>query len=146
MFASKQHLEAARPPQAPVGVLHLQGALSAVRTQVRQLFERLPPAPVADAGDARFEHFKKHVWPRIKSGGNGAHVTLAQSWLFLSHANVSEAWWRLPEHGVSRCCRDAAWQPVDLFLLTSICAQFHTPSDLQFHTCCWQAAEPVWSV
>ena len=39
---------------------------------MRQLFERLPPAPPSDAGDARFEHFKMHVWPRIKSGGDGA--------------------------------------------------------------------------
>ena len=48
---------------------------------MRQLFERLPPAPVADAGDARFEHFKKHVWPRIRSGGNGAIVdSLLTGW------------------------------------------------------------------
>lgn len=39
---------------------------------MRQLFERLPRAAAPDVGDARFEHFQKHVWPRIKSGGNGA--------------------------------------------------------------------------
>ena len=39
---------------------------------MRQLFERLPPAAAPDASDARYEHFRKHVWPRIKSGGNGA--------------------------------------------------------------------------
>lgn len=48
-----------------------QGVLSAVIPQVRQIFERLPAGSTGDAGDARFEHFTKHVWSRIKAGGGG---------------------------------------------------------------------------
>lgn len=67
----------------------MQGVLSQVLHQVRQVFERLPPpsaakAAVASAGsepsssssmaaeaDARLEHFKRVAWPRLKEAGGG---------------------------------------------------------------------------
>ncbi|PRW59313.1 U3 small nucleolar RNA-associated 25 [Chlorella sorokiniana] len=52
-----------------------RGVLGQIIPQARQVFERLP-AP-ADGGalvtdpDARFEHFKRALWPRIKEAGAG---------------------------------------------------------------------------
>ena len=56
------------PPPPPSSA---QGVLGGVIPQVRQLFERLPAGPLADAADTRFEHFKKAVWPRIREAGRG---------------------------------------------------------------------------
>lgn len=42
--------------------------------QVRQIFERLPAAPggPATAADARFEHFTRVAWPRIREAARGS--------------------------------------------------------------------------
>ena len=54
----------------------LQGVLGHTLSPVRQLFERIAsPSAAADA-ESRFQHFKKHVWLRIKesgSSGNNCH-------------------------------------------------------------------------
>ena len=36
---------------------------------VRQVFERIPSVDAAADADSRFQHFKKHVWLRIKESG-----------------------------------------------------------------------------
>jgi U3 small nucleolar RNA-associated protein 25 len=48
-----------------------RGVLGLVVPQVRQLFERFRASSPAAAADARFEHFKAVVWPRL-AGGRGA--------------------------------------------------------------------------
>ncbi|KAL4425892.1 hypothetical protein ABPG75_009908 [Micractinium tetrahymenae] len=64
-----------------------RGVLSRVIPQARQVFERLPAAaadggaaPTSDA-DARFEHFKRVLWPRIKESGRpGGHLIYIPSY------------------------------------------------------------------
>jgi hypothetical protein len=54
-------------------VHEVQGLLGQALPQLRQLFERLPAASAAVDADARFEHFRAHVWPHIKeSSAKGA--------------------------------------------------------------------------
>jgi U3 small nucleolar RNA-associated protein 25 len=48
-----------------------RGVLGLVVPQIRQLFERFRAASPAAAADARFEHFKGAVWPRLAGGGRG---------------------------------------------------------------------------
>lgn len=56
----------------------MQGVLGQVIPQLRQLFERLPAAAAAADADARFEHFRANVWPRIKeTGAKGASLAAA---------------------------------------------------------------------
>ncbi len=51
-------------------LLWLQGVLGHTLSPVRQLFERIAsPSAAADA-ESRFQHFKKHVWLRIKESGS----------------------------------------------------------------------------
>lgn len=55
-----------------------RGVLGQIIPQARQVFERLPAAaaegaaagPAADA-DARFEHFKRVLWPAMRESGRG---------------------------------------------------------------------------
>ncbi len=50
-----------------------QGVLSAVVPQLRQVFERVGGGGGAAPADARFEHFRSAMWPRLQSsGGSGA--------------------------------------------------------------------------
>jgi U3 small nucleolar RNA-associated protein 25 len=49
-----------------------RGVLGLVVPQVRQLFERFRAASPAAAADARFEHFKAVVWPRIAGAAGGS--------------------------------------------------------------------------
>jgi len=51
-----------------------QGVLSAVVPQARQLFERFPCSSPIEAADARFEHFKSKLWPRIRESGNNGQL------------------------------------------------------------------------
>ena len=54
-------------------VHEVQGLLGQALPQLWQLFERLPAASAAVDADARFEHFRAHVWPHIKeSSAKGA--------------------------------------------------------------------------
>jgi hypothetical protein len=48
--------------------------------QVRQLFERLSPGGVAADANARFEHFRAQLWPRIKEAGARGATDMSQSW------------------------------------------------------------------
>lgn len=74
------------------------GVLSHVIPQARQVFERLPAAvaeggapPPSDA-DARFEHFKRVLWPRIKeSGRSGGHLVYIPSYFDYVRCGVVEA-------------------------------------------------------
>jgi hypothetical protein len=52
----------------PLAPMHVQGVLSQVLPQARQVFERLPHSDAAGAADARFAHFVRSVWPRVQSG------------------------------------------------------------------------------
>lgn len=53
-----------------------QGMLAGVLPQVRQVFERIQPRGDT-AADARFQHFRDVLWPRMQSsGGNGASECL----------------------------------------------------------------------
>ena len=45
--------------------------------QVRQMFERLSRASAAADADARFEHFRAHVWPRIQAAGSSGCLIVA---------------------------------------------------------------------
>lgn len=47
----------------------VQGVLGQIIPQVRQMFERLPTATAAADADARFEHFRVNLWPRMKETG-----------------------------------------------------------------------------
>ena len=54
----------------------LQGVLGHTLSPVRQLFERIASPNAAADAESRFQHFKKHVWLRIKesgSSGNDCH-------------------------------------------------------------------------
>jgi len=54
-------------------LLWLQGVLGHTLSPVRQLFERIAsPSAAADA-ESRFQHFKKHVWLRIKESGSSGN-------------------------------------------------------------------------
>ncbi|KAL4445727.1 hypothetical protein ABPG77_008926 [Micractinium sp. CCAP 211/92] len=64
-----------------------RGVLSRIIPQARQVFERLPAADAAAGGapatdaDARFEHFKRVLWPRIKESGRaGGHLIYIPSY------------------------------------------------------------------
>ena len=48
----------------------LQGVLGHTLTPVRQLFERIAAPSAAEDAETRFQHFKKHVWLRIKESGS----------------------------------------------------------------------------
>ena len=56
------------------------GAVSRVVTQVRQVFHRLPASSAADAPDARFDFFCKHLLPQLANdtdrAANQAHTLL----------------------------------------------------------------------
>ncbi len=55
-------------------LLWLQGILGHTLSPVRQLFERIAsPSAAADA-ESRFQHFKKHVWLRIKESGSSGNT------------------------------------------------------------------------
>jgi len=69
----------------------VQGVLGQVIPQVRQLFERLPVAAAAADADARFEHFRANVWPRIKeTGAKGLAPSLLPffCWVFVACESV----------------------------------------------------------
>lgn len=52
-------------------VFFLQGVLGGSEVQLRQMFERfVSPLPAEDA-EARLQHFKARVWPRIRDSGSG---------------------------------------------------------------------------
>ena len=51
-------------------MLGAQGVLGQVVPQVRQMYERLPRASAAADADARFEHFRSQIWPRIQEAGS----------------------------------------------------------------------------
>jgi U3 small nucleolar RNA-associated protein 25 len=56
----------------------VQGVLGQVIPQVRQMFERLPAPTAAADADARFEHFRANLWPRMKeTGAKGAALSAA---------------------------------------------------------------------
>ena len=46
-----------------------QGVLGHTLNPVRQVFERIPSSSAAADAEARFQHFKKRVWLRIKESG-----------------------------------------------------------------------------
>jgi hypothetical protein len=48
--------------------------------QVRQLFERFAAPVAAAAADARFEHFKGHIWPRLSAGATGGLLLVVPSY------------------------------------------------------------------
>ncbi len=48
----------------------VQGVLGHTMNPVRQLFERIASPSAADDAEMRFQHFKKHVWLRIKESGS----------------------------------------------------------------------------
>ena len=98
-----------------------QGVLGHTLSPVRQVFERIPSASAAADAESRFQHFKKHVWLRIKeSGASGlfffpasffsqAHLVLLQeaggtlkmrfqSMLFSSLTSVTLAGWHVIAH------------------------------------------------
>ncbi len=51
-------------------LLWLQGVLGHTLSPVRQLFERIASPNAAADAESRFQHFKKHVWLRIKESGS----------------------------------------------------------------------------
>lgn len=62
-----------------------RGVLGEVVPQARQVFERLPVAARAGGAstdaDARFEHFKRVLWPRLReSGRSGGHLVYIPSY------------------------------------------------------------------
>lgn len=57
-----------------------RGVLASVVVQVQQLFERLQPKPPAEAASARFEHFKKKVWPSLKEGNASGQLIFVASY------------------------------------------------------------------
>ena len=48
----------------------VQGVLGRVLAPIRQLFEQIEAATAVADADARFQHFKSQIWPRIKEAGN----------------------------------------------------------------------------
>ena len=64
----------------------MQGVLGHTLNPVRQLFERMTSPSAADDAEQRFQHFKKHVWLRIKeSGAPGEPCNLPLSFCRQSH-------------------------------------------------------------
>ena len=59
--------------------------------QVRQMFERLPGASAAADADARFEHFRSQIWPRIQEAGSSGAVRHGPGRLMfvLRHVHIS---------------------------------------------------------
>ena len=60
----------------------MQGVLGAGQ-QARQVFERISPADLAGDADARFDHFRKALWPNLRertgetpSSGGPGHAVL----------------------------------------------------------------------
>lgn len=43
----------------------MQGGLGSGQ-QARQVFERISPADLAGDADARFDHFRKALWPNLR--------------------------------------------------------------------------------
>ncbi|KAG1670680.1 hypothetical protein FOA52_010955 [Chlamydomonas sp. UWO 241] len=56
------------------------GLLGAVVPKVQQLFERFRAPTPADVSTARFEHFKRTVWPRMKEAGGTGQVMFIPSY------------------------------------------------------------------
>ena len=52
-------------------VLSLQGVLGSGQ-QARQVFERISPADLATDADARFNHFRKALWPTLRERTGGS--------------------------------------------------------------------------
>lgn len=50
---------------------NVQGVLARSQGQVQQMFERFEGGSPAEEADARFEHFQRRVWPRIRDSGSG---------------------------------------------------------------------------
>ncbi|EFN57411.1 hypothetical protein CHLNCDRAFT_142850 [Chlorella variabilis] len=74
-----------------------RGVLSRVIPQARQVFERLPATVAAGPdgcaatdADARFEHFRRSLWPRMReSGRSGGHLIYLPSYFdYVRHAVV----------------------------------------------------------
>eukprot|EP00873_Tetraselmis_striata_P003639 jgi/Tetstr1/423903/TSEL_014526.t1 len=57
-----------------------RGVLASVVVQVQQLYERLVPKPIAQAADARLEHFKRKVWPGLKDGRRQGQLIFVASY------------------------------------------------------------------
>ncbi|KAK9917706.1 hypothetical protein WJX75_007366 [Coccomyxa subellipsoidea] len=57
-----------------------QGVLGQVIPQVRQMFERLPAPTAAADADARFEHFRANLWPRMKETGAKGQLVFVSSY------------------------------------------------------------------
>jgi U3 small nucleolar RNA-associated protein 25 len=76
-----------------------RGVLGEVVPQVRQVFERLPAAAAASGSgaatdaDARFEHFKRVLWPRLReSGRSGGHLVYIPSYFDYVRCWGGNAW------------------------------------------------------
>ena len=52
----------------------LQGVLSHTLNPVRQMFERIALPAAAEDAEARFQHFIKHTWLRIKETGSSGEL------------------------------------------------------------------------
>ena len=57
--------------------LTMQGVLGRILAPIRQLFEQIEVSTAAVDADARFQHFKSQIWPRIKEAGNSGDKLLA---------------------------------------------------------------------
>ena len=55
--------------------LTVQGVLGRVLAPIRQLFEQIEVSTAGADADARFQHFKSQIWPRIKEAGNSGDMT-----------------------------------------------------------------------
>lgn len=56
------------------------GVLPHVTVPVRQIFERVPSQSIADSADARFDHFVKHVYPRLRDSLQGGILVFIRSY------------------------------------------------------------------
>lgn len=81
-----------------------QGVLGHTLSPVRQVFERIPSVDAVADADSRFQHFKKHVWLRIKeSGASGPFLSLCFLPSQTTHLTASKKH-LLPAHqGIKRC-------------------------------------------
>lgn len=57
-----------------------KGVLGHTLNPVRQLFERMTSPSAADDAEQRFQHFKKHVWLRIKESGAPGQLIFVRSY------------------------------------------------------------------
>ncbi|DBA68662.1 TPA: hypothetical protein ACH3X2_013458 [Trebouxia sp. C0005] len=57
-----------------------KGVLGHTLSPVRQLFERIASSTAAADAESRFQHFKKHVWLRIKESGSSGQLVFVRSY------------------------------------------------------------------